>query len=77
MAAGKFSTYKGRKQGRQVWRWKTVARNGRKTGTSGEAFVNESDAFTGALTTARIIAEANGYQLVRKPYAIRRPKANG
>ena len=59
MPAGKFCTYKGRKQGRQVWRWKTVARNGRKTATGGEAFVNEADAVTGALVAARIIAEAN------------------
>ena len=66
MPAGTFTVYKGRKQGRQIWRWKTVARNGRKTGTSGEAFVNEVDAMTGALVTAHIIAEANGYQLVRK-----------
>lgn len=61
-----FITYKGRRQGRQVWRWKTVAKNGRTTGIGGEAFVNESDAVTGALVTAKIIAEANGYQLVKK-----------
>lgn len=63
---GTFTTYRGRRQGRQVWRWKTVGRNGRKTGTGGEAFVNASDAVTGALVTAKIIAEANGYQLVKK-----------
>jgi len=63
--AGTFVTYKGRKQGRQVWRWKTVARNGRKTANAGEAYVNQSDAVTGALATARIIAEANGYRLAK------------
>lgn len=66
MAAGTFVTYKGRRQGRQIWRWKIVAKNNRKTASGGEAYVNESDAVTGALTTARIIAEANGYQLVKK-----------
>lgn len=72
MPAGKtiggFAVYKSRKRpgSRQGWRWRTVARNLRKTGCSGEAYANESDAFTGALTTARIIAEANGYQLVKK-----------
>lgn len=68
MPLGSFLVYKSRKPlgSRQRWRWRVVARNGRKVGTSGEAFVNEADAFTGALTAAQIIAEANGYQLVKK-----------
>lgn len=66
MAAGTFTVYKGRRQGRQVYRWRTVAKNNRKTGIGGESYINAADAVTGALTTARIIAEFNGYQLVKK-----------
>jgi uncharacterized protein YegP (UPF0339 family) len=66
---GTFAVYasRRRKKGdRQKWRWRAVARNGKTVGTSGEAFVNDADAFTGALTAAHVIAEANGYQLVKK-----------
>lgn len=65
---GEFIVYKGRKRpgSRQCWRWAATARNGKKVATAGEAFVNEADAFSGALVAAHIIAEANGYQLVKK-----------
>lgn len=66
LSVGGFHLYRGRRQGRQSWRWKAVHRNGRKLGSGGEAYVHASDAVTGALQAARIIAEAHGYQLVKK-----------
>jgi hypothetical protein len=64
---GRFTVYRaGPVKTRQRTRWKVTARNGRKVGNGGEAYVNEADAIAGALVAAHVIAEANGYQLVKK-----------